>query len=133
MATHPIGGPGPQSLNDAPTRTSTDRTDGTRSTQDPSKVPANGAEGAPAGAEATEKVQISQKARDLLRMSELMNSARNTLDKTPDVRAERIAEVKERMRAGVYETDGVRQELAHRLSGILGELPASGPGGSQAE
>lgn len=133
MATHPIGGPGPQSLNDALSRTSTDRPDGTRSTHDPSKAPANGAEGAPTGAEATEKVQISQRAQDLLRMSELMNSARNTLDKSPDVRAERIAEVKERMRAGVYETDGVQQELAHRLSGILGELPATGPGRTGGE
>mgnify|MGYP006281854827 FL=1 len=124
MATLPIGGPSNQSLDDALRRTSTDRSQGTS--------PADGRkEGAPAddatkanATESPEKVQISQKAQDLLRMSELMNAARNSLDETPDVRAERIAEVKERLRSGVYETDGIRQELAHRLSGILGELPS---------
>ena len=126
MATQPIGGPGPQSLNDALRRPSTDRSSGASTSG--SMGPTDGTGDAAAGAESTEKLQISQKAMDLLRMSELMNSARNTLEKAPDVRADRIAEVKERLRAGVYETDGVRQELAHRLSSILGDLPGTPPG-----
>lgn len=124
MATLPIGGPGNQQpLDDALRRTSTDRTQGSGATGDRQKVGA-GEDGAKAPSpDSAEKVQISQKARDLLQMSELMNVARNSLDKTPDVRAERIAEVKERLRSGVYDTEGIRQELAHRLGGILGELP----------
>jgi len=131
MATLPIGGLGNQQpLDESARRTSTERSQDSAATSDRAKVD-SGEGGAKApSAESTEKVQISQKAQDLLKMSELMNAARNSLDKTPDVRAERIAEVKERLRAGVYDTDGIRQELAHRLSGILGELPAepSGPG-----
>jgi anti-sigma28 factor (negative regulator of flagellin synthesis) len=131
MATLPIGGPGNQQpLDDALRRTSTDRTQESGGTGDRQKVE-SGEHGAKApAAESTEKVQISQKARDLLRMSELMNAARNSLDKTPDVRAERIAEVKERLRSGVYDTEGIRQELAHRLSGILGEIPSDKDSGT---
>ena len=72
---------------------------------------------------AGEKVQISRKAEDLLRMTELMGNARKVLDHEPDLRAERVREVRERLKAGVYETRGVRDELAHRLSSILGDLP----------
>lgn len=133
MATRPIGGPGNQQpLDDALRRTSTDRSQGSAATNDRGDV-ASTTDETKVSPTSTEKVQISQKARDLLRMSELMNAARNSLDKTPDVRAERIAEVKERLRSGVYETDGIRQELAHRLSGILGELPSATAPESDAE
>ena len=128
MATLPIGGPNNQSLDDALRRTSTERSQDSRPAGERSEVTSGDEASKASATESAEKVQISQKARDLLRMSELMNAARNSIDKTPDVRAERIAEVKERLRAGVYDTDGIRQELAHRLSGVLGDLPSSTAG-----
>lgn len=124
MATQPIGIPGGQPTPDPLGRSAADRAQDTQR---------SGASAVPLGNDPKprgdttgdgEKVQISRKARELLRMSELMTSARNKLDSEPDLRAERVREVKERLKAGVYETRGVRDELAHRLSSILRDLPA---------
>lgn len=78
-----------------------------------------------------EKVRISQAARELLRQSELMDRARQSLSGASDVRSERVKEVKERLEAGVYETNAVRDELAERLTHILGDLPYRGSDDSE--
>lgn len=75
------------------------------------------------GTDTGEKVRISKAARELLRQSELMADARNTLDKESQLRADRVAEVRARMEAGVYDTKAVKDELANRLASILGDLP----------
>lgn len=124
MATQPIGIPGGPPTPDALARAVADRTQeahkpGTSAASlggDPKARP-------DAAAGEGEKLQISRKARELLRMSELMTSARDKLDSEPDVRADKVREVKERLKAGVYETRGIRDELAHRLSSILRDLP----------
>ena len=125
MATQPIGVPGGTPTPDALQRSGTDRSQesqklGSSSASRPDESrnlnDAAGGEG--------EKLQISRKARELLRMSELMSTARNKLENEPDVRADKVQEVKQRLKAGVYETRAVRDELAHRLSSILGDLPS---------
>ncbi len=70
-----------------------------------------------------EKLEISKEAQDLLKLKELMNAGRKAMDNEPDVRAERVREVKQRLRSGVYQTQGIRDELAHRLTSILRGLP----------
>lgn len=124
MATHPIGGKGP-TAND-PLATPRSRAEA------PAGVPADPAKGATSaevklGAAAGEKVQISREARRLLEMSDLMSTARKALDEAPDVRAERVQEVRSRLAAGVYQTDGIRAELAHRLTSILRDLDVEPP------
>ena len=51
-----------------------------------------------------------------------MDRARESGQTDVELRAERIREVKHRLRAGVYETEAIRDELAERLTGILGDL-----------
>ncbi len=75
------------------------------------------------GGDSGEKVQISKAARELLRQSELMGQARETLDSHPGIRSDRVAEVRARLEAGVYDTKAVKDELADRLTTILGDLP----------
>lgn len=124
MATEPIGIPSqpadPHLLrrSDTDRGGEVDRSGATREGQrraDSAAKPESGATG--------EKVQISQAAQELLRTSELMNTARQKLDAQPAVRADRIREVRERLAAGVYDTRAIRDELALRLSSVLGDLP----------
>lgn len=124
MATHPIGVPGGTPTPDSLQRPANDRAREAQKTgsQVPAEKAGDGSRTDAASGEG-EKLQISQKARELLRMSELMSSARNKLESEPDFRADKVREVKERMKAGVYETRAIRDELAHRLSSILGDLP----------
>lgn len=79
-----------------------------------------------AGAKDAEKLSISRQARELLAMDDLMRNARTKLDETPDVRADRIREVQERLKAGVYDTQGIQDELAHRLTAVLRGMPGDG-------
>ena len=76
--------------------------------------------------EGGEKLRISKAAYELLRQSELMADARNTLDQGAQLRQDRVAEVRARLEAGVYDTKGVKDELAQRLASILGDLPYQG-------
>ncbi len=125
MATQPIGVPGGAPTPDGLLRSGTDRSQESQKLGSSSASVADDARARPeAAAGSGEKLQISQKARELLRMSELMTHARNKLDSEPDVRADKVQEVKQRLKAGVYETRAIRDELAHRLSSILGDLPA---------
>lgn len=127
MATQPIGIPGGAPSPDALARPGADRS---QESQKLGSSSAFGPDDARTRNDAAtgdgEKLQISRKARELLRMSELMSSARKKLDQEPDVRADKVQEVKQRLKAGVYDTRAIRDELAHRLSSLLGDLPATG-------
>lgn len=73
-----------------------------------------------------EKVQISSEARQLLQLKDLMDVGRKALEREPEVREEKVRQVKARLEAGVYQTQGIRDEVAHRLSSILRGLPLDG-------
>jgi transposase len=53
---------------------------------------------------------------------EELSFASESLRRPPPMRAERVQEVRERLRAGLYETKAVREELAYRLSALPGLL-----------
>lgn len=118
MATDPIGAPGLPTAQPRPKDPSK-----TESAARPASPETAGPETASPGVAGAEKLQISAKAREMLAMKDLMGSARRTLDEHPDVRAERIREVRERLQAGVYDTGAIRDELAHRLASIMKDLP----------
>ena len=122
MPSNSIGPNGALPLDPSLNREITSETGKNKQVQDSAHTAAKKSEIAPGYEPAGEKLQISQKAKDLLAMTDLMNATRKTLDDQPDVRAERVQEVRERLKAGVYDTKGVKDELAHRLTSILGDL-----------
>jgi len=120
MATDPIGAAGlptPQSRPNDPSKTES------APKPDPRPESAAAEETPAASGPGAEKVQISDKAREMLAMRDLMGNARSRLDEHPDVRAERVREVRERLKAGVYDTGAIRDELAHRLASLVKDLP----------
>ena len=130
MATDPFHTPAVPTGRDVLKRPSPDPTSASAERLKPAAPDTQGPPPAPEG-EAGEKVRISKAAQELLRQSELMERARQNLEGESDVRSERVQEVKERLRAGVYDTKAVRDELAHRLTSILGDLPYRGSGRSE--
>ncbi len=124
MATNPLGGLGPRQQDSLPGSTP-ERTKTAARPQDGERADAKGPQTTPVDAAAGEKVQISKEARDLLELTDLMSAARKSLDESPDIRADRVREVKERLKSGVYETKGIQDELAHRLASILRDAPLS--------
>ena len=124
MATQPIGIPSQPTDPNVLKRPGTERPeDASRGQGVDKNSPGSGNDAGSLAGTSGEKLQISQEAQELLRMSELMSKAKDKLETTPDVRADRIREVKERLEAGVYDTKGIRDELAHRLSSVLSDLP----------
>ncbi len=122
MATEPIRTPIPSTDPQILQRPATERGQESATVRRDSESARTSAE-TPAPEAVGEKLQISRQARELLRMSELMSQAREKLEESPDVREEKIRAVRERLAAGVYETQAIRDELAHRLGSVLRDLP----------
>lgn len=124
MSTEPVSGYSPLPQQDVKKRTA-----GTEGSEGASRLRDDGRETrtseTPASRPEGEKLQISREARELLELNDLMSAAKKSLDEEPEVRAQRVAEVRERLKAGVYDTKGIRDELAHRLTSILRGLPIS--------
>ena len=49
-------------------------------------------------------------------------AGRAAADGEPDVRADRVARARERMAEGFYHSTAVREKVAGRLLGVLGEI-----------
>jgi hypothetical protein len=107
MATQPIPGQGP--VQPSQMRTSAQKGDAAATPAVPVDAPARSPEAAPgkAAPPSTDRVEISPEARRLLEINE-----------------ERLRQVRQRLDAGVYQTGGVREELAHRLTPVLRGMDA---------
>lgn len=72
-------------------------------------------------ASTSDRVEISEAARDLQKLDRLLRRAREVYDRLPDVRRERIEEVKTRLDQGFYDGKAVIKEAADILleSGIV--------------
>ncbi len=69
-----------------------------------------------------EKLEISASARKVTDMRSLVEAGRTRIEAEPDVRADRVAEVRRRLEAGVYTTAEARQRTAEQLSPVLRDL-----------
>jgi hypothetical protein len=72
-------------------------------------------------ASASDRIEISEEARDLHKLNALLQRAREAYDQLPEIRRDRIAEVKARLDQGFYEGKAVIEEVADILlkSGIV--------------
>jgi hypothetical protein len=69
-----------------------------------------------------DRAEISDQARRLEDLRRTMAAGREALSREPDVRQERLAEVRQRLAGGHYDSDEVRRSLAGRLGAVLRRL-----------
>ena len=85
------------------------------------KVGANGQEHR---ATPQDTVEISPKANRLMALRQAMESARQALAELPEVRQDRVSEVRERLDRGFYNSVEVRSRVAERLDKVARSLEA---------
>jgi hypothetical protein len=71
---------------------------------------------------AAQMVEISSEAIDLANRQEALQLAKEIYADLPDTRQDVVAEVKAKLAAGFYESEGVQAELTDRLTSILKRL-----------
>ena len=64
----------------------------------------------------------AKEASEVSETSRLVSRARIEAEKTGDVRADRVAEVKQRLADGYYDSDEVRESIASRLAAHLKQI-----------
>ena len=77
-----------------------------------------------AQAAAADKVEISEAAQRLESLRGLVDAGRASLENEPEIRADRVAEVKRSLEAGAYETRDAKDALAAKLAPVLRDLDA---------
>jgi flagellar biosynthesis anti-sigma factor FlgM len=76
------------------------------------------------GQQAQDRAEISSHARRLEDLRRTMDQGRQALAEVPDVRQERVEEVRNRLASGHYQKAEVRQDTAQRLGAVLRRLDA---------
>lgn len=93
--------------------------EGAREKESSGSAAAGGTERGPA---AQERVEISDRAQQLGRMRHMLEVGRAAYAEEPDVRQDRLAEVRSRLQTGHYADEEVRQTVADRLGAVLRKL-----------
>ncbi len=75
---------------------------------------------APADSKPADKVEISSKGRGLQQTETIKNAASAAMNDVPEVREDKVNEVRQRIEEGYYDKPEVKQELAGRILGELG-------------
>jgi hypothetical protein len=70
----------------------------------------------------TDRLEISDHARKLDDLRRTLEASRQALSLAPDVRQERIAQVRERLQKGYYNSEKVRRDIATRLVTVIKRL-----------
>ena len=76
----------------------------------------------PAATGTTDSVELSAQARRQERVQVDVASAREALAALPDVREDRVAAARARLKSGVYATEEVRGVVAQRLGTVIRKL-----------
>lgn len=71
---------------------------------------------------ASEKLEISQKAYNLQKLKEIMEAGRAALAEEPPVREDKVAEVRQRLADGFYQSADVKAEVAAELSSLMSRM-----------
>jgi hypothetical protein len=69
-----------------------------------------------------DRVEISGKAREMMKLRDTVNAGREALERSPEVRQERLAEVKSRLGRGYYESPVVHERVATRVGRVLDRI-----------
>ncbi len=70
---------------------------------------------ASAGPKGADKVELSDKARGLSTSQANVEIVRNKVDSSPDIRIEKVAEVRTKIKDGFYQSDEFIDKLADKL------------------
>jgi len=68
---------------------------------------------------ASEKLDISQKAHNLKKLKEIMDAGKAALAEEPPVREEKVADVRQKLADGYYQSADVKAEVAAELSSLM--------------
>ena len=91
------------------------RPDGRKDAAAPDGAAASGAE----AARPTEKLEISENARKLTEMRELLAAGRAALAREPEIREENVAQARRRIAEGFYDQPAARSEAAANIAATL--------------
>jgi hypothetical protein len=70
----------------------------------------------------SDKLEISENARKLEDLRRNVDAGREALQSVPDVRQERLDEVRQRLQRGYYDSEKVRRTIATRLADVIKRL-----------
>lgn len=82
---------------------------------------ASAPQGAPA-APTTDKADISETAHKLMDLRQAVDVGRNSLEQLPEIRQERIDEVRQRMAEGYYQSPEVQSKVAEKLGSLFSAI-----------
>ena len=63
--------------------------------------------------------EISDKGREMVDLKQAVDVGRAALEREPEIRADRVAQVKERLASGFYQSAEVRDRVAGRISSLV--------------
>lgn len=69
-----------------------------------------------------DRAEISDTAQKLVDLRAAVDTGRAALDSLPEVREEKVAEVRQRMQDGFYQSAEVQEELSGILQGVLNKM-----------
>ncbi len=75
-----------------------------------------------AGGQVGDRVEISDRARQLDDLRRSLVAGQSALDRVPDVRKDKIAQARARLQTGYYSAEEVRQEVAAKLGAVIRKL-----------
>jgi anti-sigma28 factor (negative regulator of flagellin synthesis) len=70
----------------------------------------------------TEKLDISDKAHNIAKLKELMEAGRIALAEEPPIREDKVAEVRQKLADGFYQTADVKQEVVTELTALMSKM-----------
>lgn len=69
-----------------------------------------------------DKADISDRARQLMDLRQAVDTGRMAMEALPDVRSEKMAEVRARMEKGYYNSTEVLDEVAEKIGKVIGNM-----------
>ncbi len=89
----------------------------------PSGVPQEGG----VARQAADQAVISPAGKQLVDLRQAVDTGRAALAALPDVREDRLNQVRQRLDQGFYQSTAVRDKVAERLAGVLSSLDETTP------
>jgi anti-sigma28 factor (negative regulator of flagellin synthesis) len=69
-----------------------------------------------------DSVQISEAARKMVDLREAVDTGRTAMENLPEIREDKVAQARQRLEQGFYNSTEVKQEVAGKLSQVIDEM-----------
>ena len=101
-----------------------DKFQGTSKSEDQKKetpgIPADGTNGK--ASVRSDSLEISEAAHKLMNLQKAVDVGRTAMEATPDIREEKMDEVRQRLETGYYNSVEVRDKVASKVGNVIEEL-----------